>query len=332
MRTKKLRPGCHWKAVLSIALIGSLALACPSLAKPPADDASPEAKEPKGPPDGAKIKGERGRRGDKQAQPRRGEMRKKMLKKFDQDQDGELNEAERKSLREFMQKRRAEQGDRFGREGDFRRGPGAGGPPEGRGDGRRANRSRRGPGFGGPGADRSRTGPAHEGRSPRYRQGHRGFDGDRPTHLGQARGSQARGSQQAGGGHGGPPNLGMLFKRMDQDEDGKLDQKEFAVGMKRLRQMHRSDSTARRPGRSDGARKGQPRRGRGGDGFRQGPPDGDGPRFQGNRRPDREHQFRGPGKRGKPGAAGPHRRQRPEGTPEETKSVEQDATDAAAVE
>ena len=322
MRTMTSRAGCHLRAILSIALIGSLVLAIPCLAEPPADDSSPGAGGPKAVPGGHKVKEEQENR-----QARRGDMRKRMLEKFDKDQDGRLSNEEREALREFMQKRRTEPGDRFGRGGDFRRGPGAGGPQGGHAAPRSAKGKRpRGPVFGGPGPDGPPAGPPRKGRPSRERKGYREFGGDRPKHLGQVHGSQGA------GGHVGPPNLGQLFNRMDQDEDGKLDKKEFKAGMKHLREMHRPDNAARARGGSDGPRHGHSRQGRGGDDFRPGPPDGDGPRFHGDRRPHPDRRIGGPGKKDRPGEARPRRRKRPEARPDETKPFEQDADDSPTVE
>ncbi|MEM7517341.1 MAG: hypothetical protein AAF368_10515 [Planctomycetota bacterium] len=84
-----------------------------------------DAKKGEGKKKGAEKKGTEGegrrgrrRRGD-------GEARKELVKKFDADGDGKLNEAERKTLREHMQKQREERkGDGEGK--GKRRGDGAG--------------------------------------------------------------------------------------------------------------------------------------------------------------------------------------------------------------
>jgi hypothetical protein len=82
-------------------------------------------------PDAPRREG-RGEGGDR---PGREEMRERMLKEFDADKDGKLNDEEREKAREARQ-------GRMGREG----GPGEGRPPRGEG---RGPEGRRGPGPGG---------------------------------------------------------------------------------------------------------------------------------------------------------------------------------------
>ena len=64
---------------------------------------------------------------------RQGDMRKRMMKKFDADGDGELSEDERAELRKFMQERRGMQGKKGTRDGKS---------PQSR---RKAGKGRRGP-------------------------------------------------------------------------------------------------------------------------------------------------------------------------------------------
>jgi len=115
----------RYYVLASIAVVGLMAL--PALAQPPEND---------------------GEKGDR---PRRAEMRERMLKEFDKDGDGRLNDEERQTARDTMRERFGRRGpdgerdrkgeprakDRKGKKGDRGphgprdfRGPGGGPPPE----------------------------------------------------------------------------------------------------------------------------------------------------------------------------------------------------------
>lgn len=250
---------------------------------------------------------------------RRAEMRRKIMEEFDADGDGELSDDERAKAREEMRGRRGERGkERAGKPGgegrerarrdrpEGRRG-GPGGPPDpaklfdkfdadgsgslSRDEFKRLVAEMRPPrGPDGPRGERP-DGPPPEGRrrfernQPLQNPGERGERPPRPegrrrlndedgsAKRGPRRGEGRRGGEQGAGGRGpgGPPNPDAVFDRFDANDDGELSKDEFMKLADRMRQMHE-------------------RRGRGGQGMREG---------------------RGPGRGGRGGDDDGPRRRRP---------------------
>ena len=128
-------------------------------------------------------------------------MHKRMLERFDEDKDGELNDEEREKAREFRREQFGERGDR--------------GPREGRGrDGHRPEgREGRGPGDRGPG------GPPDGGR----------WEGRGPG--GPGHGPEGPGFRPMGP----PPAPAELFKKFDADKNEQLSIEEFEKLMGHLR-------------------------------------------------------------------------------------------------
>ena len=129
---------------------------------------------------------------------RRAEMRKRMLKKFDADGDGQLNDEERAALRKGMADRRGR-----GKKGDGKKGfhEGNWGPGK-RGDGKKGLRE----GKQGPGKGARDWGPKSRRHGPHDQ--------------------------------GGPPDLDKLFEKFDRDGDDRLDRDEFKAALHVLRKMH----------------------------------------------------------------------------------------------
>ena len=133
--------------------------------------------------------------------PERGEMRERMLERFDADGDGELNDEERAKAREFRQERMqgGERGEgRRGREGRPPRGP----------------EGRRGPG--GPGPDGPPPGgPRGPGFPPNPERLFNAYDEDKNDQLSRAEFEKLMGKLRELGrpgpgrppGPGGPPEL-----------------------------------------------------------------------------------------------------------------------------
>lgn len=116
--------------------------------------------------------------GDSKAKPSaRDEMHRKVLKEFDKDGDGRLNEDERAKARAAHRERMGDRGDRprpdRGREGRRPDGPG----PDGRGPRDRGPEGRPGPGRPGPG------GPGGPGGMPNPERLFNAFDADKDGKL-----------------------------------------------------------------------------------------------------------------------------------------------------
>ena len=197
---------CPRMAAIVVTVASLLAL--PALAQPPEDS-----------------------QGDRPRRP----ARERILRAFDRDGDGRLNEEERDAMREQMGERFEEMRGRMrdlfeerqGREADA-----------GRDADRRPERER------GPEARRRRDGDREVRRGPRgqRRPDARQRDGDRP-------GPPRRGPDdriRPFGPMGGPPerNLQALFGWFDRDGDNMLDRREFAELSQFVQQ--------RRPGRRGG--------------------------------------------------------------------------------
>jgi hypothetical protein len=152
-----------------------------------------------------------GQEGDKPAsspregRPERAEMRERMIKEFDADGDGELNDEERGKAREARQ-RRARDGERGeGRRGEGRRGR-EGRPPRGPEDRGPEGRGPDGPPPGGPGS------PHGPGFPPNPMRLFKAFDEDKNEQLSPDEFEKLMGKLRELGrpgprGPGGPPEF-----------------------------------------------------------------------------------------------------------------------------
>jgi len=162
---------------LSVATMGLLMAGLVGIAT--AQDDPPPAQ------DGPPAQAGRGRR------MQNPEFRQRMLDEFDKDGNGELDDAERQTMRETMRERREQMRERFGQGPD--------GPPPPRGD--------RSAGPPPPRGDRP-DGPPGEGRGPGARRGPGGPPGGGP-------------------GRHGPGPLEGLFEWFDGNHDNQLSREEF---------------------------------------------------------------------------------------------------------
>jgi hypothetical protein len=215
--------------------------------------------------------------GKKGGRPPRGEMRERMLREYDKDGDGKLNEEERKAARDAREQRMLKE---FDKDGDGKLSD----------EEREAARQRRqlGEGRGERGPGDRRRGPGDE----RRRDAGRGPGGPRGPHDHH---------RPMGGPPLPPPD--ELFEKFDADDNDSLSREEFnklADFVKEHHQRHGPPHAGHPPGFED--RRPEGRRGpRGGDDRRErwreergeGAPRGDRPRDGERRRGDRERRFDG---------------------------------------